>query len=488
MTEYKRSLHWFRHDLRLGDNPALLAAMRAGETIALFIPDAPPHRPRGAASNVWLHQALASLLPALAASGIPLYLRQGDPAKIIPDFCRSQGIGLVTANRRYEAAAIAEEKAVERVLQSQHKVLDLHGGNLLHDPLTHRTNSGGPYQVYTPFWRSVLALTAPRRPLPAPKPQTTTADIAAIMVETRRALADLLPPQREWINGMLRHWQAGTEAAQRQLSDFLHHRLAGYKDHRNRPDLSATSRLSPHLAFGEISPYQIWHAAQDFCLAQGLDPLAGDSETFLKELCWREFSYHLLVHFPKLPTEPLRPQFKNFPWAVDAAGLRAWQRGQTGYPIIDAGMRELWQTGWMHNRVRMITASFLIKDLLLPWQEGEAWFWDTLVDADCANNAASWQWVAGCGADAAPYFRIFNPVLQAEKFDPNGDYVRRYVPELARLPNTLLHQPWQATPMELQQAGIVLGKNYPNPIVDHGAARKRALAALASIGAKAASA
>jgi deoxyribodipyrimidine photo-lyase len=247
-----------------------------------------------------------------------------------------------------------------------------------------------------------------------------------------------------------------------------------YSAQRNTPGTDGTSRLSPHLAFGEISPRQIWHAALDAARAIGKPNL---SEAYLREVVWREFSYHLLFHFPTLPEQPFKPEFAAFPWRDGAESLRAWQKGQTGYPIVDAGMRQLWQTGWMHNRARMTAASFLIKHLLIPWQTGEAWFWDTLVDADLANNAASWQWVAGSGADAAPYFRIFNPVLQGEKFDPDGNYVRKFCPELARLPGSLIHKPWEADAATLSRAGVVLGKTYPSPLVEHATARDRALAA-----------
>jgi deoxyribodipyrimidine photo-lyase len=286
----------------------------------------------------------------------------------------------------------------------------------------------------------------------------------------------LLPTTPDWASGLRETWTPGETAAQARLDRFVAGHLTDYDRLRNRPDLDATSGLSPHLHWGEISPRQVWHAAE----AAGA-PRGKGTQTFLKELLWREFSYHLLWHRPEMPEQPLKPAFADFPWRNDPKALRAWQRGRTGYPIVDAGMRQLWHTGWMHNRVRMIVASFLIKHLLLPWQEGEAWFWDTLVDADLAANSASWQWVAGCGADAAPYFRIFNPVLQGAKFDPDGAYVRRWVPELARLAAALIHAPWQASPIELNDAGVVLGRTYPAPIVDHSAARARALAALDSI-------
>jgi deoxyribodipyrimidine photo-lyase len=286
----------------------------------------------------------------------------------------------------------------------------------------------------------------------------------------------LRPRNPDWAKGF-HIWSPGEAGAAEQLERFLEHRLTGYARDRDRPDLPGTSRLSPHLHFGEISPAQAWRAVAG-AVARGAAPSA-DGEAYLRELGWREFCRHLLFHFPDLPSQPWRTEFERFPWRSDAAGLRAWQRGETGYPIVDAGMRELWATGWMHNRVRMIIASFLTKHLLLPWQEGKAWFWDTLVDADLANNAANWQWVAGSGADAAPFFRIFNPVLQGARFDPDGEYVKRWIPELARLPAPDIHRPWSYD--RLGPAGVVLGKTYPEPIVDHAAARARALEAYARV-------
>jgi deoxyribodipyrimidine photo-lyase len=290
----------------------------------------------------------------------------------------------------------------------------------------------------------------------------------------------LLPTAPNWAAGFEIHWQPGEEGARRRLREFIEVGLAHYAQERDRPDRDVTSRLSPHLHFGEISPAQCWHAVRA-AQAQAGGRLDGGAEKFLKEVLWREFSCHLLHHWPTLPEAPFKPEFADFPWADDPVGLKAWQAGRTGYPIVDAGMRELWATGIMHNRVRMIAASFLIKDLLIPWQQGERWFWDTLVDADIASNAASWQWVAGSGADAAPYFRIFNPVLQGEKFDPQGAYVRKWVPELGRMPDEFIHKPWDAPLLVLKAAGVELGNNYPHPAVDHGKARDRALAALKSM-------
>ena len=292
---------------------------------------------------------------------------------------------------------------------------------------------------------------------------------------------ELRPSKPDWAGGLRKTWTPGEDGAQARLQSFLEEALLGYHDRRNLPGIGGTSRLSPHLHFGEIGPRQIRQAVTARAFAATGSPMPRGADVYLSEIAWREFAHHLLFHFPDLPVSPMRQEFAGFPWSGDAATLAAWRRGMTGYPIVDAGMSELWATGWMHNRVRMIVASFLVKDLLQSWLLGEAWFWDTLVDADLANNAASWQWVAGCGTDAAPYFRIFNPSLQGARFDPDGHYVRRWVPELAKLPNGVLHAPWNARPIDLKDAGVVLGKSYPMPVVDHRQARPRALAAFQRI-------
>jgi len=469
-------LLWFRQDLRLTDNPALTEALASGRPVVpVFVLDeeTPGAWAPGGAARWWLHHSLAALAAALAERGSRLVLRRGRAERVIPRLVEEIGAAAVHVNRLYEPWARASDAAVAAALKQ--RGVPIHGANaaLLFEPWTVRTQSGGAFGVYTPFSRACFAASPPPQPTSAP---------ALIPAPDRfppsEQLDDwgLLPTTPDWAGGLRETWTPGEASAQARLSRFIAGPLVHYDRLRNRPDLAATSGLSPHLHWGEISPRQVWHAAE----AAGA-PRGKGTETFLKELLWREFSYHLLWHHPELPEQPLKPAFADFPWRNDVKALRAWQRGRTGYPIVDAGMRQLWHTGWMHNRVRMIVASFLIKDLLLPWQEGEAWFWDTLVDADLAANSASWQWVAGCGADAAPYFRIFNPILQGAKFDPDGTYVRRWVPELARLPAALIHAPWQASPIELQDAGVVLGRTYPTPIVDHAAARARALAALASI-------
>ena len=460
---------WFRQDLRLSDNPAL-AALAGRPVLPVFILEDGPWAPGGAA-RWWLHHSLAALARDLAARGAPLVLLRGDPRVLIPELAARIGAAEVHAARQTEPAARARDKATHGALAAAGRRLLLHGSALLHEPHLVRTGTGKPYSVYTPFSRALFTLldgVAP--PLPAPARL-----LRAPHAPEGLALEALgLLPSRGWAAEFPDHWTPGEAGAAARLATFLDNGLAGYADRRNDPAAAwGTSGLSPHLHLGEISPRQVWHAAT----ARGGRGL----ETFLKELLWREFSHHLLWHRPEMPEAPLRPEFAAFPWAPDARLLRAWQRGRTGYPIVDAGMRQLWRTGWMHNRVRMIAASFLVKHLLQPWQDGEAWFWDTLVDADLAANSASWQWVAGCGADAAPYFRIFNPVLQGEKFDPAGTYVRRWCPELARLPDRWIHRPHEAPELVLRGAGVTLGREYPAPIVDLAAGRAAALAAFAAI-------
>ncbi|TAH33575.1 MAG: deoxyribodipyrimidine photo-lyase [Alphaproteobacteria bacterium] len=473
-------IHWFRKDLRLSDNPALLDACKGGQAIAIFVLDESGHHRRlGGASRWWLHFSLSKLAEDLRKINVSFILKRGNAAEIIPSIAARTKAAAVTANRRYEKSHRKEETIIAQLLNKNGQELKLLNGNLLHDPLTHRNNQGKPYQVYTPFWRSLAAQGDPAKPAMAPKKLSAPPDIDLSSDELKDW--KLLPTKPDWAKIIAKTWNPGEESAIDSLDHFLKNNLNGYKENRNYPGKTGTSRLSPHLHWGEISPRQIWHRTMAHCHANGQNHFSGDAEVFLKEVCWREFSYHLLTHWPDMPTKPLRAQFEKFPWKDNGKLLRDWQLGQTGYPIVDAGMRELWQTGWMHNRVRMIAASFLIKHLLINWEHGETWFWDTLVDADAANNAASWQWVAGCGADAAPYFRIFNPVLQGEKFDADGNYVRQYVPELSKLPNEYIHKPWAAPPLLLAESGVVLGKTYPHPMVDHDKARKAALAALAEL-------
>lgn len=475
------TLVWFRLDLRLQDNPALVAAAaRGAPVIPVFILDDADAGDwqRGSASRWWLHQSLEGLDRDLSALGSPLVLRRGAAAGEIDRLVNEAGADAVYWNRRYEPWARARDEGIKESLKGRGIETRSFNGGLLYEPWDVTSKQGTPLKVFSPFWRAVQAKGDPPDPHPAP--------VRLIAPEKPIAgdrLADwrLLPTKPDWADGLRESWAPGEAGARDRLERFLEGPVGDYKTMRNHPGVDATSGLSPHLHFGEISSRQVWHAARTASLARSGTPMDQGTGHFLSEICWREFSYNLLFHNPDLPHRSLRPEFEDFPWRDDPGGLAAWQRGLTGYPIVDAGMRELWHTGWMHNRVRMIVASFLIKDLLVHWRHGEAWFWDTLVDADLANNAASWQWVAGCGADAAPYFRVFNPVLQGEKFDGDGTYVRRWVPELSRLPDALIHKPWDATPLELADAGVTLGKTYPHPIVDHAQARQRALAALDTI-------
>ncbi len=464
---------WFRQDLRVYDHPALAKAAAEGDAvIPLYIFDDTSAEPwaMGPASRWWLHHSLTALSRDLADLGTPLVVLQGEAREVLPAFCKTVEASAVFTSRMYEPWSAALEKELHSALQTNGTELRRFVGTLLKEPEDVATLSGGSYKVFTPFWRSVSTGGAQRRPIAKPKalPPAKGLPKSANLTDL-----DLLPTIPDWSGGLQEAWTPGEAGARKRLKSFLAGAIVGYQDQRNRPDVVGTSRLSPHLHFGEVSPATVWQAT-----ISGRD--AGlhdrDHETFLKELVWREFSAHLLFHFPSLPDAPFRREFSNFPWRASSKALGAWQRGQTGYPIVDAGMRELWGTGWMHNRVRMIVASFLIKDLLVDWRDGEAWFWDTLVDADLASNAAGWQWVAGSGADAAPYFRIFNPVTQGQKFDPDGAYVRKWVPEIARLPKKFLHAPWTAPPEILKEANVMLGKTYPKPIVDHAKARNDALA------------
>jgi deoxyribodipyrimidine photo-lyase len=472
---------WFRSDFRLADHPALTAAARRGGPVVPVYVHAPdeeaPWAP-GGASRWWLHQSLQALDASLQEAGSRLIIRSGPTAETLQALARETGATAVHWSRRYEPAVIARDTKVKEALKAAGLEAESHNAALLHEPWTVQNQSGKPFQVFTPFWKNCLAKPDPDEPLPAPRSLAAPAR----WPKSQRIGELGLEPTIRWAEGIRAAWQPGEAGARKQLGRFLERAFAAYADRRNLPGVEGTSRLSSHLHFGEISPRQIWHEVRRFAGKAGLKDWRTSS--FLSEVGWREFAHHLLYHFPHTPTEPLRADFKKFPWRKDAAFLQAWQRGQTGYPIVDAGMRELWKTGWMHNRVRMIVASFLVKDLLLSWEEGAAWFWDTLVDADLAQNTLGWQWTAGCGADAAPYFRVFNPYSQGEKFDARGDYVRHWCPELARLPDDWVHQPSEAPAEVLERAGIVLGRTYPEPIVNHSIAREVALEAFGRLRAK----
>lgn len=471
------SLVWLRFDLRLADHPALTAAIERGIVIPVFIhaPEEESPWAPGGASLWWLHQSLAACDASLREIGSRLVIRRGPTLETLQTLIKETGATAVFWNRRYEPAVTARDTQIKATLREAGVLVESFNAALLHEPWTIQNQSKKPFQVFTPFWKHCLTKPDPEAPLATPKrlaaPERWPESLELEELD--------LEPKIKWAEGMRAAWQPGELGACKMLEAFLKNAFADYTVNRNHPDLRGTSRLSPHLHFGEISPRQIWHHVRRFAEKNGITTWR--TSQFLTEVGWREFAHHLLHHFPHTPAAPLREDFKRFPWRTDAAFLKAWQRGQTGYPIVDAGMRELWTTGWMHNRVRMIVASFLVKDLLLSWREGAAWFWDTLVDADLAQNTLGWQWTAGCGADAAPYFRVFNPVSQGEKFDPRGDYVRKWCPELARLPDEWLHQPDKAPPEVLARAGVVLGRNYPEPVVNHAIAREVALEAFAQL-------
>jgi len=474
-----KTLMWFRQDLRLTDNPALHSAAESEGVIPVYIwaPSEEGVWAPGGASRWWLHHSLAQLQSGLLGLGSRLTIRSGaDSLRILLDLARECGATQVVWNRRYEPAAIARDTAIKTGLRNAGIESKSFNSALLHEPWTIKNKSDQPFQVFTPFWRHAKGLPDPSLPLPTPaRIPAPTHWPPSLPLEALEML-----PRIDWASGFRTAWKPGAAAARMHLDGFLQQSFGAYSTDRDRPDLPGTSRLSPHLHFGEISPREIWDTVRRFATERGQDTTWRDSQ-FLTELGWREFAHHLLYYYPHTPTQPLRAAYARFPWRDDAGGLRAWQQGVTGYPIVDAGMRQLWQTGWMHNRVRMIVGSFLVKDLLLPWNEGAAWFWDTLVDADLASNTLGWQWVSGCGADAAPYFRIFNPVTQSTRFDPDGAYIREWVPELARLTDDWIHQPWEAPAGLLKDAGVNLGVSYPHRCVDHSMARTRAMEALARI-------
>ncbi|MDH0113358.1 deoxyribodipyrimidine photo-lyase [Agrobacterium pusense] len=465
---------WFRKDLRLSDNLALLAAAdHKGPVIPVYIREKCCGA-LGRAQEWWLHHSLTALHAALKKTGSRLVLASGDAEEVLRRLIAETGADTVFWNRRYDPEGISTDKTLKRALRDEGLTVRSFSGHLLHEPSKLQTKSGGPYRVYTPFWRALEGGEEPHAP--ADTPDRLNAPRNWPRSETLDEW-QLLPKRPDWAREFSDIWTPGEDGAREKLSDFIDGALKGYEEGRDLPAKDATSRLSPHLALGEISPATVWHATKG--LSRHI--ASNDISRFRKEIVWREFCYHLLFHFPELDEKNWNDSFDAFSWRDDDKSFTAWTRGMTGYPIVDAGMRQLWHHGTMHNRVRMIVASFLIKHLLIDWRKGEKWFRDTLVDADPASNAANWQWVAGSGADASPFFRIFNPILQGEKFDGDGDYVRRFVPELARLERKYIHKPFEAPKEVLTKAGITLGETYPNPIVDHGRARERALAAYARV-------
>lgn len=462
----------FRSDLRVADNRALHAAAATGKPILpVFILDDESEgvRPRGAASRWWLHQSLEALSGEMEKLGAKLLLLKGKQNDIVHDLIERTGANTVFWNRRYDAACERDQE-LKTELQDQGLTVESFDGMLLHEPTRLTTGSGTPFKVFTPFWRALDGLGDPRDP--ASRPRKLRALDKTPRGDTLKSW-DLLPTRPNWAKEFAENWQPGEKGAHAALDEFLDHAIDGYAKGRDLPSEPATSRLSPHLAAGEITPFQIFHALR----SRKIDAPHAEIAAFRRELGWREFNHHLLFHNRDLATKNYNKSFDAFEWHHSKADARKWQQGMTGYPIVDAGMRQLWRTGWMHNRIRMVVASFLIKHLVIDWRDGEKWFWDTLVDADIANNPGNWQWVAGSGADASPFFRIFNPILQGEKFDPNGDYVRSFVPELADMPAKYIHKPWEAPKEVLAKAGVKLGNTYPVPMVDHKEARDRALSA-----------
>jgi deoxyribodipyrimidine photo-lyase len=451
----------------LDDNSALEAAVqRGGPIVPVYVwsPQEEKGWPLGAASRWWLHHSLASLEESLKRHGLRLILRIGTASEEICKLCKDVQAEAVSWNQRWEPAAIEQESNLQKALVAEQIESRGFASNYLFEPSEVLNKSGGVFKVFTPFYNSCLErgyahakFVAPNQ-LASPSHWPKSCAIEEL---------DLLP-KIDWDAGLRDSWEPGEAGAQKALISFAD-RVGHYLEGRNRPDIDGVSRLSPHLHFGEIGPRQIVS-----CLKEGSDATSG----FLRQLIWREFSAYTLFHFPETPDIPLDKRFKDFPWEKDQALLVAWQKGRTGYPLVDAGLRQLWHTGYMHNRIRMVVASFLVKDLMIPWQDGSRWFWDTLVDADLANNTMGWQWTSGCGVDPAPYFRIFNPVTQGEKFDPDGDYVRQWVPELKELDSKWIHRPWDAPLFDLEAAGIKLGETYPLHIIEHDFARKRALKAL----------
>jgi deoxyribodipyrimidine photo-lyase len=481
------NLVWLRQDLRLADNPALYEACNNGAVIPVYILDDSNSGEwaMGGASRWWLHHSLSALSASL---GDQLLVLKGDPLTLIPRLVKTLQVDDVYWNRCYEPWRINRDGQLKKQLNDNGTVVYSSNGSLLWEPWRILKDDQTPYRVFTPFYRrGCLKAEPPAQPLPAPRrlrqavvDATSISGGAWLKGQVGPAGIDTLGllPNIPWDKTMAATWQIGEKAAWQRLQQFLDTGLEGYKEGRNFPARAKVSRLSPYLHFGEVSARQVWHEAQ---LAGATGGLENDLDNFLSEIGWREFSYSLLYHNPDLPRVAIQKRFNNFPWEQNAERLRAWHQGNTGMPLVDAGMRELWQTGYMHNRVRMVVGSYLVKNLLLHWHAGEDWFWDCLVDADLPNNSASWQWIAGCGADASPYFRVFNPVLQSRKFDKDGEYLRRYLPELASLPDKHIHAPFEAPADVLRSAGVRLDENYPSPVVELKASREAALAAFKSL-------
>tara|TARA_A100001011_G_scaffold273270_1_gene282616 strand:+ start:517 stop:1926 length:1410 start_codon:yes stop_codon:yes gene_type:complete len=464
------AINWFRKDLRLSDNPSLSKASNYQNVYNIFILDEINSKDYlyGSASKFWLNNSLKSLNNSLDNS---LSFYKGNPIDIFKDIISRFEINSVYWNRCYEEWEIKRDTEIKLYLKSRGINVETFNASLLWEPWEISKNDNTPYKVFTPFYRrGCLGYKNPREPLIKPKFKNLLKDEKKSLNLNEFELI----PNLKWIKKLRKNWNIGEVQAQIKFEDFLKKSINSYKEGRDVPSKEAVSKISPHLHFGEISPNQLWYKIRNFGDDKNIDH-------FCSELGWREFSYSQLYFNPKLPKQNLQSKFDNFPWSNNLSNLNAWQNGMTGIPMVDAGMRELWQTGFMHNRLRMITGSFLVKNLLIHWHYGERWFWDCLVDADLASNSAGWQWIAGCGADAAPFFRIFNPVTQGQKFDPKGIYVRQYIPEIANLPNKYLFDPWNAPSNVLEEANINLGSTYPLPLVDLKTSREKALLAFKSI-------
>ena len=469
-------LVWLRRDLRLADNPALYHAVNYGApVIPVFVwaPEEEVPWAMGGAQRWWLHHSLLAFKASLHPYKIPFVIQKGASSETLLRLARDLQARAVLWNRAYEPAENQREDTVSRVLLASGIETQSFESHLLHDPNAIQTGKGGCYKVYTPFWRNVRANQEVLPPLGAPSFSDTS--IPKIQPNSIEVDDLMLRPRINWAGGLRKTWQPGEKTALDSMRQFIDSNVRHYASQRDFPSVEGTSKLSPHLHFGEISPRTIWHH-----ISQIPQP-SEEHETFLKQLIWREFSYHLLHHFPETATNNLRTSFDHFPWSTDQDMLTKWQKGETGYPIVDAGMKQLWETGWMHNRVRMIVASFLTKHLLIHWLEGAHWFWDTLVDANLANNTMGWQWSAGSGADAQPFFRIFNPISQSKKFDADGKYLKQWLPVLQHVPSAKIHEPWLLSQAEQSRAGFRLGSSYPMPVVDHKVARQRALDAYKAV-------
>jgi deoxyribodipyrimidine photo-lyase len=469
---HRAAIVWLRRDFRLADHPALRYACEHADSVVLAYIHAPeeeaPWQP-GAASRWWLHHSLSEFATQLGKFKQTLVIRSGSSLTSLQHLIRDSGATLVVWNRLYEPKLIERDAAIKKTLRESGVEAHSLNGALLLEPWEIKTQQGTSFKVFTPFWR---ASSTQLHTLPPPQAAPKTIPVLDKQLPSASIDSLQLLPTINWDAAFYKAWQPGEAGAHRQLKQFLNSACADYKTARDLPAVAGTSKLSPHLHFGEITPRQIYAALKSHAI-EARD--AEGSDAYLREVGWREFAHHLLYHFPHTTDAPFNPRFANMQWETNNAALRAWQRGTTGIPLVDAGMRELWTTGYMHNRVRMIAASFLTKNLRIHWQEGARWFWDTLVDADLANNSMGWQWVAGCGADAAPYYRIFNPVLQSERFDGEGAYLRRWLPELTQLSDKHIHQPWAAPDAALRAAGIQLGRDYPKPIADLARTRDLAL-------------